>query len=592
MLGESTNVDKASSVGNYLNLYFGQNQGVRLGESTVVSRKAHARMPEKRVKGQIKILINRDAGKYYLDYVDPDQIVHIDVYHKTGEVDPRDVAKSIFWALNDYFLEKDPQLQYAEDERFKMVIEYANKIMITTNKGKGLLYELYQDIVNPFLAGDEGVDHVHILARLKREEYYLVYVIAEMVEKVVQGSGVKLAKVRSIVHGNQKQAEESFAGYLKLPWMRLKGQNRRALPDKENVNQLIMKLAEKFGGVDEIEEFMENYSTNIFKRRGVDQQKKKWGEVEHYVEQLEELGLMKQGILGRVLTKKGLQLKDFVINHKCELETEIRRNMRKMPSGGAGKFKKIGRIERKTSTIEFTNRNKTINNPEKNWSGDLAVPETVLQAKINSFLRGDGHFTIQKDDLHYYDKKTYVPIDICLVIDASGSMAGDKRQAACYLAEHLLLTGKEKVAVVTFQERSSNVVVPFTRNQHILHKGLATISPAGLTPMADGLMTAFNLISDNRVRNPLMVVITDGIPNAPLWTFDAKADALEAASKLKDSKIRFICIGVEANKNFLAKAAERAGGVFYMVDDLNKDNLINIVRNEKRAILEESRQMA
>jgi magnesium chelatase subunit D len=41
-------------------------------------------------------------------------------------------------------------------------------------------------------------------------------------------------------------------------------------------------------------------------------------------------------------------------------------------------------------------------------------------------------------------------------------MAGDKRQAACYLAEHLLLTGKEKVAVVTFQERNSQVVVPFT----------------------------------------------------------------------------------------------------------------------------------
>ena len=31
MLGEETNVDKAASVGNYLSLYFGQNQGVRLG---------------------------------------------------------------------------------------------------------------------------------------------------------------------------------------------------------------------------------------------------------------------------------------------------------------------------------------------------------------------------------------------------------------------------------------------------------------------------------------------------------------------------------------------------------------------------------
>lgn len=592
MLGEQTNVDKAASVGNYLSLYFGQNQGVRLGESTVASRRAHAKMPEKRVKGQIKILINRDAGKTYLDYVDGDQIVHIDVYHQVGEIDPRDVARVIFWALDEHFLEKDPQLQYAEDERFKLVSSYANKIFITTNQGKGLLYDLFQDVVKPFIPGEEGRDHVHILARLSREEYYLVYVMAEVVEEVIMASGVKLSKVRNIIHGNQKEERENYAGYIKLPWKNFKGQNARQLPDKENVNQLILKLAEKFGGVDEIEEFMESYSTNIFKRKGIEQQKKKWGDVEHDVEQLEELGLIKNSILGKMLTKKGLQLKEFVVNHKCELETEIRRNVRQVPSGGRGRFKKLGKMERKTAQVEYTNRNRTINDPDKSWSGDLAVPETIIQAKKNSFLRGDQHFTVKKQDLHFYDKKTYVPIDICLLIDASGSMAGDKRQAACFLAEHLLVSGKEKVAVVTFQERSSDVVVPFTRNQRVLSKGLSTISPAGLTPLAHGIMTAVDLIQHNRVKNPLLVLITDGIPNTPLWTLDAKADALEAAAHIKENKIRLICIGVESNRNFLEKLADRADGALYLVDDLNKDNLINIVRYEKKSMTEAGRRMA
>ncbi len=592
MLGEETNVDKAASVGNYLSLYFGQNQGVRLGESTVISRRAHARMPEKRVKGQIKILINRDAGKTYLDYVDVDQIVHIDVYHKEGEIDPRDVARTIFWALDEHFLEKDPQLQYAEEERFKMVSGYANRIFITTNQGKGLLYDLFQDVTKPFIEGEEGHDHVHILARLNREEYYVAYVIAETVEEVILASGIKLSKVRNIVHGNQKEERDSYAGYIKLPWKKFKGQNAHQLPDKENVNQLILKLAEKFGGVDEIEEFMESYSTNIFKRKGIEQQKKKWGDVEHDVEQLEELGLIKDTILGKVLTKKGLMLQDFVIKHKCELETEIRRNVRKAPSGGSGRFKKLGKVDSKTAQVEYTNRNRTVNDPDKNWSGDLAVPETIIQAKKNSFLRGDTHFTIKKQDLHFYDKKTYVPIDICLLIDASGSMAGDKRQAACFLAEHLLISGKEKVAVVTFQERSSEVVVPFTRNQRVLSKGLSTISPAGLTPMANGIMTAVDLIKDNRVKNPLLVLITDGIPNTPLWTLDAKADALEAATHIKENKIRLICIGVESNRLFLEKLSERADGALYLVDDLNKDNLINIVRHEKKTMMETHKHMA
>ena len=586
MLGENTNVDKAISVGNYLNLYFGQNQGVRLGESCVVSRKAHARMPEKRVKGQIKILLNRDAGKTYLDFVDVNQVVHLDVYHKKVEIDPRDVARVIFWKLDNYFLDKDPQLQFAEDERFKMVIDYASRIYITCNQGQGVLYDLFQDVVKPLSEGEEGRDHVHVLARLNRDEYYLVYVIAEAVEAAVLASDVKLARVRNIVHGNQKQLEENFAGYIKLPWKNFKGQPSAPLPDKENVNQLILKLAEKFGGVDEIEEFMESYSTNIFKRKGIEQQKKKWGDVEHYLEQLEELGIMQNTPFGKIFTRKGNKLKEYVLNHKCELETEIRRSMRRAPGGGSSRFRKLGKIEQKMVQVEFTNHNKTVNDPERNWSGDLAVPQTVTQALINGRLRGDKGFSIKKEDLHYYDKKSYIPIDVCLLIDSSGSMAGDKRQAACYLAEHLLLTGKEKVSVVTFQERSSTVVVPFTRNQRVLSKGLSTISPAGLTPMADGIMTAVKLIKNTHVRNPLLVMITDGIPNTPLWSMDAKADAMTAAGYIEENNIRFICIGVESNRIYLEKLVNRAKGALYLVDDLNRDNLISIVRYEKKVMLD------
>lgn len=580
----SGNISKATSVGNYLNLYLGQNQGVRLGDSIVVSRKAHARMPEKVIKGQIKILINKDAGKTYLDFVDVDQVVHIDVYHKDGDIDPRDVAKSIFWALEDHLLEEEPQLKYAEDERFRIVADYANKIYITTNGGKGLLYDLFQEKVSPYSEGEEGFDHVHVLARFNRDEYALIYVISEAVESAILASDVKLAKVRNISHGKEKKQEENFAGNMKLPWKKFKGQMASQMPDKENVNELIMKLAEKFGGVEEIEDWMDCYSTNIFKRKGVEYQKKKWGDVEHYVEQLEELGIIEPGLTGRKLSKRGVILHDYIIKHRIELETEIRRNMRKVPGGGANRFRKYGKSESKNSQVEFTNYNRTVNNSEKNWSGNLAVPETVIQAKKNNFLRGDKHFTLQKEDLHFYDKKTYVPIDICLLIDSSGSMAGEKRQAACFLAEHLLLSGKEKIAVVTFQEHSSEVVVPFTRNQKVLSRGLATINPAGLTPLASGIMTALKLIQSTRLRNPLLVLITDGIPNTPLWTMDAKADAITAAAQLKDTKIRFICIGVESNRIFLEKLSNKAGGSLYLVDDLNKENLINIVRHEKKSM--------
>jgi magnesium chelatase subunit D len=579
-----SNINNAASVANYLGLYLGQDQGVRLGDSTVVSTKAHRRMPEKKIKGQVEILINSDAGQTYLNYVDPDQIVHIDVHHMPGNMDVKKVALAIYWAINEYVIEEDPQLQYVDDVRFKAVAAYAEKIHITTNLGQGWLFDVMQNEMEPYIEGEEGQDHVHILARLNRQNYALIYIIASAVEDIIQQSGIQLAEVRNITHGKEKKILDDFGNYIKLPWKKFKGKDAMLMAPDENVNQLVLKLAEKFGGVEDIEEWMQMYSTNIFKRKGADFQKKKWGDIDHYVKQLEELGLMQKTPLGRILTKQGLAVQDYVVKHRIELETEIRRNIRRVPGGRTSRFSKIGQSDQDTTDVQLVNYNRTVNKRD-NWTGNMAVAQTVVQAKKSGLLRGDKRLSIKKEDLHFYDKKSYIPIDICLLLDASGSMAGEKRQAASFLAQHLLLTGKERVAVVTFQERSARVVAPFTRSQSVLTKGLQTINPAGMTPLADGIMTALDLIKNSRVRNPLLVLITDGIPNAALWTMDAQADALSAAAYIPDQKIRFICIGVESNASFMEKLAKAGEGALYLVDDLNKENLINLVRYEKKNIV-------
>jgi len=579
-----SNINNAASVANYLGLYLGQDQGVRLGDCTVVSTKAHRRMPEKKIKGQVEILVNSDAGQTYLNYVDADQIVHIDVHHMPGNIDVQKVALAIYWAINDYVIEEDPQLEYADDVRFKAIAAYAEKIHITTNLGQGWLFDVMQNEMEPYIEGEEGQDHVHILARLNRQNYSLIFIIASAAEDIIQQSGIQLAEVRNITHGKEKKILDDFGNYIKLPWKKFKGKDAMLMAPDENVNQLVLKLAEKFGGVEDIEEWMQMYSTNIFKRKGADFQKKKWGDIDHYVKQLEELGLMQKTPLGRVLTKQGLTVQDYVVKHRIELETEIRRNIRRVPGGRTSRFSKIGQSDQDTTDVQLVNYNRTVNKKD-NWTGNMAVAQTVVQAKKSGLLRGDKRLAIKKEDLHFYDKKSYIPIDICLLLDASGSMAGEKRQAASFLAQHLLLTGKERVAVVTFQERNARVVAPFTRSQSVLTKGLQTINPAGMTPLANGIMTALDLIKNSRVRNPLLVLITDGIPNAALWTMDAQADALSAAANIPDQKLRFICIGVESNASFMEKLAKAGEGALYLVDDLNKENLINLVRYEKKNIV-------
>lgn len=570
--------DTASLVGNYLGMYFEKEQGVRLGECAVVSLKAHTQVPGRR--GHVRILLNRDAGKTYRGFVDTGQVVHIDVYHSPGTLDPRQVSRHVFRAIETHLTNLDPSLQFNEEEKMKNVLEYALKIEVVTKSGRGLVYQLSQGELQPVTGAEAKLNHVHILASFTREKYGIILPIVQAVEEAVEEAGLQLGKVKRIVHTREKNKQENLAGYLILPWKK-KGGEYSPLLLRENQNQLLLKLVEKFASVEELQEFLESYGSNIFKRKSREEQKRKVGDLDEYLEQLEDLEILKKGLFGPVLTKEGKELIQYLSQHKCDIEAEIRRSIRKSP-GRSRYYHRIGKGEKTASAVQFTNRNKTVPLAQSPQTGDLAVPETIIQAKKGCFLRGEKHFTIRKEDMRIYDRRAYVPIDVCLLIDASASMAGDKRQAACYLAEHLLLTGREKVAVVIFQQTKAKVVVPFTRNHKLLTKGLASIRPEGLTPLADGIATSLKLIKSSRVSNPLLVLITDGMPNFPLWTVDAREDALTAAKKIANTKIKFVCIGLESNKVFLNELAARAHGTLYVVDDLNRNTLIDIVRYEKR----------
>ena len=569
----------AKTIGNYLGLYFDKGEGVRLGESSVVSLKVHEVGTV--LKGHVKILTNQDAGQELLEYIDPGMVVHLNVFHRPGILDPCAVALKIWAAVEDYVTIETPRLTAADDEKLECMTDYGMKILVYTRGGRGLVWDLVAGKVAPIEPDQAGQNVVRVLCKLTPDKYGVILPIAEAVEAAIIESGIELGKVKRIAHttAKPKEKQQENAASIPVPWKRFKNANYQLM--KENQNQLIMKLAEKFGSIEDLEDFIETFSTKLFKRTAHYDQKRKWGNLEERTEQLKDLGLIKNTLLGPVLTKDGKELQEFLIKHRCELEAEMRRKIRQAP-GQSGKVHKIGGSSKKMSSLEFTNRNKTIKLNSQTWTGDLAVPDTVVNARKASLIRNDGRLKITKEDLYVYRKRSYVPVDICLLIDASGSMAGEKREAACYLAEHLLLTGKEKVAVVTFQEMRGNVVVPFTRRQQDMIRGLNRIRPGGMTPLADGIVTAVELISSARVHNPTLVLITDGLPNYPLWSYDAAKDALEAAARIPKNKIRLICIGVEANRNLLEKLAEVAQGKLFVVDDLNRSNLINIVKHEKR----------
>jgi len=107
---------------------------------------------------------------------------------------------------------------------------------------------------------------------------------------------------------------------------------------------------------------------------------------------------------------------------------------------------------------------------------------------------------------------------LCLVIDASGSMAARRRMARVKGALLGLLRDayarRERVAIVAFRDARAHVVhVPGAPLEHAAAAVLA-LRTGGRTPLAAGLDAASELIRRDRARDPrgraMAVVLTDG----------------------------------------------------------------------------------
>jgi magnesium chelatase subunit D len=191
--------------------------------------------------------------------------------------------------------------------------------------------------------------------------------------------------------------------------------------------------------------------------------------------------------------------------------------------------------------------------------------------------------------VHVYLRSGDQPLNICLLIDASASMAGRRILAAKHLARHLLVSTRDRIAVIAFQERDVRVYVPFTRDYAQVEEGLSCIQPMGLTPLAHGLSQSLDLIRDSRVRRPLLLLITDGIPTVAKWTIDPLSDALEAARHVGQGRIPFGCIGLQPSKRYLEELARAAGGTLHVVEELDEDALVTIAHSERQKTAQRAR---
>ncbi|SDO04172.1 putative cobaltochelatase [Lentzea jiangxiensis] len=176
---------------------------------------------------------------------------------------------------------------------------------------------------------------------------------------------------------------------------------------------------------------------------------------------------------------------------------------------------------------------------------------------------------------------------VLFVVDASGSMAAQKRMSAVSGAVISLLRDayqrRDKVGVVTFRGSQAEVALPPTTSVDAAATRLKKMRTGGRTPLADGLLKAHRVLEVERLRDPrkrpLVVLLTDGRATSSGLGGDPAKDALKAAGLLEQTAVVVVdCEQGHVRLGLAQKIAEALQGTCVRLEQLSADHLAGVVR--------------
>ncbi|TYP50376.1 vWA domain-containing protein [Thermosediminibacter litoriperuensis] len=541
-----------------MKMEFAKERGVRIGEAAVVSRKVHVISPDR--PQVVRIITNSDAGKVFYNRFNEGEILHVDLFHEIRAVDVKLLAGDLIKALSRNSMEF-----------------MADRIDIQTGSGGGRLSGSLNYGKTESLLKDH-LNHVHLSILLNDNDLDLLLFLIENLEESLTGQGVELRRIERIINevGNTPMDMSPYAtdsdSYLKQS-------NYSGNMFRSREYQQALEISEYLGSVRELEEVLEFFNSR--KGRDLYELKKKYGDLEQIIERLEKGNLLYRTSGSYALTPEGKEMVDFIRANRKELEAALKKIIKKLPE-------KRDRLITSINSGKKNVRNTTgrvIQTPytKTDWLEEIEVAETVKKALVRCHFGGE-KFSIQREDLVTVKRCPEKGQDICLIIDASASMAGERLRSAKFLAKHIVLKSHRRVSVLAFQERNVRIHVPFTKNFNAIDTGVSSIISSGLTPLALALDQGLSYMCSKHLKNPLIMLITDGIPTVPMWSTDPVKDAIVAAQKIGKKKIDFCCIGLQPNRDCLTKIAQAAGGKLFVVDELNRDVLVNVINQSGQLI--------
>ena len=159
-------------------------------------------------------------------------------------------------------------------------------------------------------------------------------------------------------------------------------------------------------------------------------------------------------------------------------------------------------------------------------------------------LRADD-FTIEEDGerqtISQFESER-VPVSLGIVLDTSGSMSGEKMEAAKAALSRFvydLLGPKDEMFLYRF-DRHPILVQGWTEDRARLMRGLGSVRPTGGTALYDAVAEAVPLAATGSRRKKALVVISDGNDT------NSDMDLPEVQQLIRESEVMVYAIGIDA----------------------------------------------
>jgi len=196
----------------------------------------------------------------------------------------------------------------------------------------------------------------------------------------------------------------------------------------------------------------------------------------------------------------------------------------------------------------------------------LALRKTLRTA----IMRGHRD-AIRKEDLRVFERSRRAGIDFVYALDVSGSMRGDKIDAAKRAAVGLAFTSmqeKDRVAVVAFS-REGQKIVGLDEVSDIMDfaKKVAGLLPSKTTSIAEGISCSLDVLEEEGAfgMNRHIILISDAMPTSGTSPVDS---AIEQANRAKAMNATISVIGITLTpegERLARRISGIGGGEFYHV---------------------------